>query len=244
MNIDHLKLYANEEEFIIGLNEVLNKKGCTIKHAESRKPTEKYPLPAVAILIVDSKGKETPLLIYSSNLDFYKALELIDSKLVFDKEVPKQNHQMIKLIKGKIAKGVTLTEIGQTMSVTGYVYNLKFSDGTTFQSKEYNKGKESDLVGEFLAPYYEALAAKAKEKASRSTFEHCKTLKEAILLWIQSHSEDERKKDYITYRGGKSYSLNDIAKEVEQETKFGKEYEQKVLNLAIELLASGVKELQ
>lgn len=63
----------------------------------------------------------------------------------------------------------------------------------------------------------------------------------AIEEWIMRHSPDEREKPYLKTRGGETHSLNQILKEIRQDTFFGKEMTYSILNLVIDQLAGARK---
>jgi len=68
------------------------------------------------------------------------------------------------------------------------------------------------------------------------------TIKEALKQWILSNSEEERNVAYMTV-AGKKYTLDQIYDEVENETEFGQDIECKMINLTVNLLLRGKKEL-
>jgi DNA-binding NarL/FixJ family response regulator len=68
-------------------------------------------------------------------------------------------------------------------------------------------------------------------------------LDSALEQWITAHSKDERDAPYILTRDGKSYTLNDILKEVRLQTPFGMQTEKDILLLAIDMLSRGKKKI-
>ena len=68
-----------------------------------------------------------------------------------------------------------------------------------------------------------------------------KIIKSALLDLIKNHEAD-KDKTYI-HAGDKSYSLNDIQKEVENETEFGLKLAKDMIQLTLDLLIRGKKQL-
>lgn len=64
-----------------------------------------------------------------------------------------------------------------------------------------------------------------------------------IERWITKHSDEEREEPYLVTRSGEKYTLNNILKEIRQQTDFGKEMERKILYLTIDLLNRDVEKL-
>lgn len=54
--------------------------------------------------------------------------------------------------------------------------------------------------------------------------------------WIVSQPEEKREKQYITTKGDKSYTLNEVLQSIRQRTEIGKSLEQNILKLAVDLL--------
>jgi len=65
----------------------------------------------------------------------------------------------------------------------------------------------------------------------------------ALEQWINSHSEADRERPYLTTRTGKVYTLTQILDEIRLQTPYGQEMEGNILMLAIDLLARGKKEI-
>lgn len=65
----------------------------------------------------------------------------------------------------------------------------------------------------------------------------------ALIDWIKNHSCDEREKPYLIQKNGKSYTLNEILKEIHNNTSLGKSFVTGVIKLAIELLIKNIKKL-
>jgi DNA-binding NtrC family response regulator len=68
------------------------------------------------------------------------------------------------------------------------------------------------------------------------------SLDNTIEDWIIENEEDKDKPIYVS-TDGKSYSLNDILKEIRSQTEIGKEFAVKLNALTIDLLLRGKKEL-
>jgi hypothetical protein len=68
------------------------------------------------------------------------------------------------------------------------------------------------------------------------------SLDNTIEDWIIENEEDKDKPIYIS-TDGKSYSLNDILREIRAQTEIGKEFAVKLNALTIDLLLRGKKEL-
>lgn len=62
--------------------------------------------------------------------------------------------------------------------------------------------------------------------------------------WIAKRPKEEREKPYLTTRSGEIYNLDDLIVEIRKETELGKRMEKGILQLAIEQLTKGDKDLQ
>lgn len=60
--------------------------------------------------------------------------------------------------------------------------------------------------------------------------------------WILEKNEEERNKPYMATYNGKIYSLNEILQNIRQQTRFGEEFTNNVLGLAIDLVMKKQKE--
>lgn len=54
--------------------------------------------------------------------------------------------------------------------------------------------------------------------------------------WIVNQPSEKREKQYITTKGDKSFTLNEILESIRQRTEIGKSLEQNILKLAVDLL--------
>jgi len=54
--------------------------------------------------------------------------------------------------------------------------------------------------------------------------------------WIVKQPEEKRERQYITTKGDKSYTLNEILESIRQRTEIGRSLEQNILKLAVDLL--------
>ncbi|ASS50379.1 MAG: hypothetical protein A3D31_12490 [Candidatus Fluviicola riflensis] len=61
--------------------------------------------------------------------------------------------------------------------------------------------------------------------------------------WIAKRSQDELEKPYLTTKSGITYTLEDLMVEIRKETPIGQQLEKSILQLAIELLTNGSKQL-
>lgn len=59
----------------------------------------------------------------------------------------------------------------------------------------------------------------------------------ALEEWILKHSDEERVSTKIFSIGGKEFSLNDLLREIRNQSKYGVEFEKKLIKLTIELLS-------
>jgi DNA-binding NtrC family response regulator len=59
----------------------------------------------------------------------------------------------------------------------------------------------------------------------------------ALEDWISLHPEEKKKKPYIIAKDGKSYTLNDILREIRNRTPQGIDFEKKMIMLVIDMLA-------
>jgi hypothetical protein len=67
-------------------------------------------------------------------------------------------------------------------------------------------------------------------------------IKNALIDWIESHSEKERSMPYILSAKG-SFSLEEISKEIKDETEKGVEFVNNIVCLTVDLLARGKEQL-
>jgi len=65
----------------------------------------------------------------------------------------------------------------------------------------------------------------------------------AIEEWIDLHSSEERNKPYISTRGGKTHTLNDLLYEIRKKTDLGMTMERNILQLTLDLLARQKKQV-
>lgn len=65
----------------------------------------------------------------------------------------------------------------------------------------------------------------------------------ALEQFINSHTDSEKSKPYITSREGQTYTLTDILREIRLQTPFGQDMEKKILLLAIDMLVRKKKNL-
>jgi CheY-like chemotaxis protein len=65
----------------------------------------------------------------------------------------------------------------------------------------------------------------------------------AIDEWIGSNPEERRNMPYIATSDGKSYTLNEILKEIRQETIIGKEFTNNLLKLTVDLVSRNKEKL-
>jgi hypothetical protein len=71
--------------------------------------------------------------------------------------------------------------------------------------------------------------------------ENTDTLRRALTKYIDSHSEDKNV-PYLT-AGEKTYSLSEIRDEIENGSEFGRRMEERIITLAIDLLARGKEKI-
>ncbi|PRY38497.1 hypothetical protein CLV58_109224 [Spirosoma oryzae] len=66
-------------------------------------------------------------------------------------------------------------------------------------------------------------------------------VKTALQDWIKKNSPEARGRPYLTIKGkdNRSYTLNDILNEIENNTPFGREMVQGMVHLTIDLIARG-----
>ena len=65
----------------------------------------------------------------------------------------------------------------------------------------------------------------------------------ALEHWIALHPENEKNSPYITSRDGRTYTLNELLKEIRKQSQFGMEMEKDILVLAIDMLSRGKKKI-
>ena len=65
----------------------------------------------------------------------------------------------------------------------------------------------------------------------------------ALKKWIFTHKEQERDEPYLITLDGKQLSLNEILKEVINETSIGKQFSKQLMNLTIDLLSRDKEQL-
>jgi len=58
----------------------------------------------------------------------------------------------------------------------------------------------------------------------------------AIEHWLENHSEDDKNKPFLSSSDGRSYSMNDVLKEIRMQTPFGQSITLKINKLTIDLL--------
>lgn len=58
----------------------------------------------------------------------------------------------------------------------------------------------------------------------------------AVESWLESHSEEERKKPFLKTSDGQSYSMEDLLREIRMQTPFGKKIALDINKLTIDLL--------
>ena len=68
-----------------------------------------------------------------------------------------------------------------------------------------------------------------------------KLIKEALINWVNNSNHDIDKEYIIS--GSKSYSLRQVQEEVENETEFGIKLAKNMIQLTIDLLVRGKKQL-
>ncbi len=61
--------------------------------------------------------------------------------------------------------------------------------------------------------------------------------------WIAKRPKEEREKPYLTTRSGETYTLDDLIIEIRKETELGQRMERGILQLAIEQLTNGDRQL-
>lgn len=72
-------------------------------------------------------------------------------------------------------------------------------------------------------------------------------IKTALLSWIENHKEDEKDNPYVTRRfdgGAKTYTLNELYKEIEDNTEFGQTSLLGIVYLTIDLLMRGKEKMK
>jgi len=69
-----------------------------------------------------------------------------------------------------------------------------------------------------------------------------KLIKKALIDWVNEHTPEEQEKAYMISSSG-SYSLLKIKEEVENETEFGLELADMMIQLTIDLLIRGKRQL-
>ncbi len=71
-------------------------------------------------------------------------------------------------------------------------------------------------------------------------------IKTALLSWIEKHKEDEKDKPYVTHRfndGAKTYTLNELYKEIKDNTEFGQKTLLNIVYLTIDLIMRGKEKI-
>jgi hypothetical protein len=68
-------------------------------------------------------------------------------------------------------------------------------------------------------------------------------ISKALEQWCLNHTDDEIDKKYLTSAEGKSYTLREIATEVNEQTAFGRQLEDRMIQLTIDLLTRGKQKL-
>lgn len=61
-------------------------------------------------------------------------------------------------------------------------------------------------------------------------------IESAIEIWLEGHSDDEKKKPFLTISDGNSYSMNDLIREIRQQTTFGQSIALDINKLTLDLL--------
>jgi len=59
--------------------------------------------------------------------------------------------------------------------------------------------------------------------------------------WISNHPEEKQKEPYLTDSNGKTYTLEDILREIRQQTDFGRKMERNIMMLAVDLFTRNEK---
>lgn len=192
--------------------------------------------------------RKTTILVVEDIRDFQDDPFVVETKLIFETVIFKENtSDAVSFIKENLSnKIIVLLDIAFS---TNQMDGIKFLEELRSLSKIIPvviwSGKDNITEDEYKKLINDTTFAFLTKGASSE--EIVETLSKAddylnskvdsaIESWLENHSDEEKNKPFLATSDGRSYSMNDLLREIRMQTKFGQSLSMDINKLTLDLL--------
>jgi len=190
----------------------------------------------VTILVVeDDRGLQEDPFVEEARLIFKEVIfkENITDALSFVKENLNTNIIILLDLAFSSDKMEGVTFLGELRTVSKLIPVIIWSAMNDIQDSDYQK-----IINNTAFAFLKKTASTEDiiEKLNSAVSYIDGHVDSAIERWLENQSEDDKNKPFLSSSDGRSYSMNDVLKEIRMQTPFGRSITLKINKLTIDLL--------